>query len=132
VRSVPSGWTFGDANARNGWSKYTLNDVVSAQGLVVRLTASCDTANTIEKPSDRPGVRRYEHSNPVPAGPPIAWYSVFDGGCVSAEFRSPSGVDTALARQASSAVGLVARSELQDALDERSNGRLQLDPDQPR
>jgi tRNA A-37 threonylcarbamoyl transferase component Bud32 len=130
VRSVPSGWTFGDANARNGWSKYTLNDVVTAQGLIVRLTASCDTANTIEQPSDQPGVRRYERSTPVPSGPATAWYSVFDGGCVSAEFRSASGVDAALARQASAAVGLVARSELQHALDERSNGRLQLDPNE--
>jgi tRNA A-37 threonylcarbamoyl transferase component Bud32 len=130
VRSVPSGWTFGDANVRNGWSKYTLNDVVTAQGLVVRLTASCDTANAIEKPSDQPGVRRYERFNPVASGPATAWYSVFDGGCVSAEFRSTSGVDTALARQASAAVGLVARSELQHALDERSNGRLHLDPNE--
>ena len=38
-------------------------------------------------------------------------------------------VDTALASQASSAIGFVTRPALQRALDQRSNGRLQLDPD---
>ena len=31
VRSLPAGWGFGGANVRNGWSKFTLNDVVSPQ-----------------------------------------------------------------------------------------------------
>jgi tRNA A-37 threonylcarbamoyl transferase component Bud32 len=129
VRSVPSGWAFGGANARNGWSKYTLNDAVSSQGLVVRLTASCETADAIEKPSDQPGARRYERSEPGRSGPATIWYTVFDGGCVTAQFRSASGVDAALARHASSAIGFATRSELQHALDERSDGRLQLDAD---
>jgi hypothetical protein len=43
VRSTPAGWTFGGANVRNGWSKFTLDDVVSSRQLVVRLTAACDT-----------------------------------------------------------------------------------------
>ena len=32
VQSVPPGWRFAGANVRNGWSKYTLNDVVSCPG----------------------------------------------------------------------------------------------------
>ena len=40
VRSLPEGWTFGAANVRNGWSKFTLDhDRVGKPALVVRLTA---------------------------------------------------------------------------------------------
>jgi tRNA A-37 threonylcarbamoyl transferase component Bud32 len=128
VESVPSGWSFGGANVRNGWSKYTVNDVLTSQGLIVRLTATCDTAGTVEKPSDQPGARRYERPEPSRTGPPTIWYTVFPGGCITAQFRSASGVDTALASQAASALGFATRAELRQALDERSNGRLQLDP----
>ena len=128
VRSVPSGWRFGGANVRNGWSKYTLNDVVSSQGLIVRLSATCDTVGAIERPSGQPGARRYERSEPGRAGPATVWYTVFDGGCITAQFRSASGVDAALANEATSAIGFTTRVELEHALDERSNGRLHLDP----
>jgi tRNA A-37 threonylcarbamoyl transferase component Bud32 len=129
VHSLPPGWGFGGANARNGWSKYTLNDVVTPQGLVVQLAAACDIAGAIEKPSDQPGTRRYERIEPGRSGPATIWYLVFEGGCATAQFRSASDVDTALASQASSAIGFVTRPALQHALDQRSNGRLQLDPD---
>ena len=129
VRSWPAGWGFGGASVRNGWSKFTLNDVVNPQKLVVRLTAACDTTGAIETPSDQPRARRYERTEPDSSGPATMWYIVFEGGCVTAQFGSPSDVDAALAREASSAIGFATRPALQQALDERSNGRLQLDPD---
>ena len=73
--------------------------------------------------------RRYERTEPDRSGPATTWYIVFEGGCVTAQFGSPSDVDVALAREASSAIGFATRPALQQALDERSNGRLQLDPD---
>jgi hypothetical protein len=54
---------------------------------------------------------------------------VFPGGCVTAQFHSTSDTDAALTSQASTAVGFATRLALQQALDERSNGRLHLDPD---
>jgi hypothetical protein len=57
------------------------------------------------------------------------WHAVFEGGCVTAQLRSAGNVDAALARQTSSAIGFVTRAALRQAVDERSNGRLQLDPD---
>ncbi len=129
VKSVPPGWRFAGANVRDGWSKYTLNDVVTAQGLVVRLTATCDIAGATETPSDQPGARRYERADPGRSGPATTWYTTFEGGCLTAQFRSASDVDAALATQASSGIGFVTRAALQQALDERSDGRLQLDPD---
>jgi tRNA A-37 threonylcarbamoyl transferase component Bud32 len=129
VHSLPPGWGFGGASARNGWSKFTLNDVVTPQGLVVRLTAACDIAGAIEKPSDQPGTQRYERVEPGGSGPAPTWYLLFKGGCVTAQFRSASDVDAALASQASTAIGFATRPALQHALDQQSNGRLQLDPE---
>ena len=65
VRSLPEGWTLGAANVRNGWSKFTLDhDRVGKPALVVRLTADCDTTGAIPTPSDQPGTRRYERTEP--------------------------------------------------------------------
>jgi len=129
VRSLPAGWTFGAANARNGWSKFTLDhDRVGTPALVVRLTANCDTTGAVPTPPDQPGTRRYERTEPGHSGPAATSYTVFPGGCVTAQFRSTSNGDASLIDQAASAIGFTTRPALQQALDRRSNGRLHLDP----
>jgi hypothetical protein len=57
------------------------------------------------------------------------WHTVFEGGCVTAQLRTARNVDTTLAIQASTAIGFATRTALQHALEQRSNGRLHLDPD---
>jgi hypothetical protein len=56
---------------------------------------------------------------------------VFPGGCVTAQLNSendsPEVVDE-VSGQASQVIGFVPRADLAEALDERSDGRLQLDP----
>ena len=66
VRSLPEGWTFGAANVRNGWSRFTLDhDRVGRPALVVRLTADCDTTGGDRPhPPTEPGTRRYERTEP--------------------------------------------------------------------
>ena len=129
VRSLPEGWTLGAANVRNGWSKFTLDhDRVGHPALVVRLTANCDTTGAIPTPSDQPGTRRYERTEPGQLRPPTTWYTVFPGGCVTAQLRSTNNGDASLIDQAASAIGFTTRHALQQALDQRSNGRLHLDP----
>ena len=56
------------------------------------------------------------------------WYAVFPGGCVTARLRAVSRADAAVVTDAASIVGFATRQGLQQALDQRSNGRLQLDP----
>ena len=125
VRSLPEGWTFGAGNIRNGWSKFTLDhDRLGAPAVVVRLTATCNTTGAIPTPSDQPGTQRFERRNPAPVS---SWY-VFPGGCVTIQFRSTGNGDASLVDQAASAVGFSTRRALQQALDERSNGHLHLDP----
>ena len=99
----------------------------SSPALVVRLTADCDTTGATPTPSDQPGTRRYERTEPGHSGPPTTWHTVFPGGCVTAEFRSTSNGDASLIDEAASAIGFTTRPALQQALDQRSNGRLHLD-----
>jgi hypothetical protein len=130
VRALPEGWSFGAANVRNGWSKLTLDhDRVGKPALVIRLTATCDTTGAVQTAPDQPGAQRYERTEPGQAGPPTSWHTVFTGGCVTAELRSSSG-DASLIDEASSAITFTSREDLRKALEQRSNGRLHLDPDQ--
>ena len=129
VRSAPAGWTFGGANVRNGWAKFTLNDAVTSDKLVVRLSAACDTSGAIQRPSDQAGARRYERRETSGSAPATTWYTVFPGGCVTVELHAANDADAALTDQASTSVGFTTRQALQQALDERSDGQLRLDAD---
>ena len=60
-----------------------------------------------ETPSDQRGARRHERTDPGRSGAATTWYTTFEGGCVTAQFRSASDVDAALATQASSGIGFV-------------------------
>jgi hypothetical protein len=128
VRSLPDGWTLGATNVRNGWSKFTLDhDRVGEPALVVQLTADCDTTGATPTPSDQPGTQRYQRTEPGHSGP-TTWHTVFPGGCVTAQLRATNNGDTSLIDQAASTIGFTTRHALEQALDQRSNGRLHLDP----
>jgi len=61
----------------------------------------------------------------------LIWYEVFAGGCATIQLRSAGHAPEMLAEvtaQASHVIGFVARRNLAQALDERSEGRLRLDP----
>jgi hypothetical protein len=126
VRTLPAGWTVATAKAKNGLSEFTLAHDPDSQAVVVRLTAACTTSGAAEWPSGQPGVRRYERADATGSGQ-ITWYTVFTGGCVTAQLH-PAGNTAVFAGQASSVLGLTTRRSLQQALAARSNGRLHLDP----
>jgi membrane-associated phospholipid phosphatase len=128
VRTLPEGWTLGAANARNDWSRFTLDhDRLGRPALVVRLSARCDITGATRTPSDQPGTQRYERTRPGHPGPAIA-YTVFPGGCVTTELRATNDPDASIIDEAASTIGLTTRHTLQQALAQRSNGRLHLDP----
>jgi hypothetical protein len=130
VRSLPEGWTRGAANVRDGWSTFTLDhDRVGRPAVVVRLTAHCDITGATPTPSNQPGTRRYARTD-AGHSRPTTWHTVFAGGCVTAQLRATNNGDSALIDQAASAIGFSTRDALEHALDERSNGRLHLDPGQ--
>jgi tRNA A-37 threonylcarbamoyl transferase component Bud32/membrane-associated phospholipid phosphatase len=134
VPSLPAGWRFmtlGDgalpSAARNGWSMFSLAKY-QAGALVVRLDAACDTTGAIQQPADRPGTRRYQRTGQGGSDLVATWYTVFPGGCVTAELHSTDPTDAAMANEARSMIDFTTRQALQQELERRSDGRLRLDP----
>jgi tRNA A-37 threonylcarbamoyl transferase component Bud32/membrane-associated phospholipid phosphatase len=134
VPSLPAGWRFANVSegprpsaARNGWSMFTLRKYLVGS-LVVRLTATCDTAGAIQRPPDQPGAQRYERTDQGSSGRAATWYTVFPGGCVTAQLQGTSAADAGFATEARSIIDFTTRQALQQALEQRSGGRLHLDP----
>jgi len=127
------GWRMLGANARNGWSGFTLDhDRAGSRAVVVRLTPACDPAGATQMPSQRPGVRHYERTERTTDRFAATWYDQFPGGCVTSRLRSTTDIEGRFATQAPLVLGFTTRQALQQALEERSNGRLHLDPPAPR
>jgi membrane-associated phospholipid phosphatase/tRNA A-37 threonylcarbamoyl transferase component Bud32 len=134
VPSLPAGWRFVTISensrpsaARNGWSLFTLAKY-QVGFLVVRLSATCDTTGAVQQPSDQPGAQHYERSNQSGSGRAATWYTVFLGGCVTAQLDWTSAADAGIVTEASSVIDFTTRQALQQALEQRSAGRLHLDP----
>ena len=108
VRSLPAGWTFAGATSRNGRSVITLdNDLAGPGALELILGDRC-------APDGNSG-----------------WHEVFPGGCLTIRMHVPAAaaaIEPVLSRQAQVIVGNVTRVALQQALDQRSAGRLRLSP----
>ena len=127
------GWTVAGANARNGWSQFTLDhDRAGERAVVVRLSAACEPAGATERPSQRPGVRHYEHTERLPSSFIATWWDRFPGGCVTSRLHSTSDIQGMFATEAPLVLGFTPRQTLQQLLEERSSGRLHLDPTEVR
>jgi hypothetical protein len=96
--------------------------------LVVRLSATCDTTGAVQRPSDQPGAQRYERTGQGLSGRAATWYTVFSGGCVTEQLDWTSAADAGFATEARSILDFTTRQALQQALEQRSGGRLHLDP----
>jgi hypothetical protein len=94
----------------------------------VRLSATCDTTGAVQRPSDQPGAQRYERTGQGHSGPSATWYTLFPGGCVTAQLDWTSAADPALVTEAESLIDFTTRQTLQQALEQRSGGHLHLDP----
>ena len=96
--------------------------------VVVELTASCDLTGATEVTSEQPGARRYLRIDHDAPGFSATRAYAFPGGCVTARISAPAASGRQLTTETSSAIGFTTREELRQALSQRSDGRLQLDP----
>jgi tRNA A-37 threonylcarbamoyl transferase component Bud32/membrane-associated phospholipid phosphatase len=129
VRTRLPGWTVADVAVNDGRSVIALDqDRAGTEAVLVRLAAVCDTAGTVETPSQAPGVRRYERVDHATDAFGATWYDRFPGGCVTYRLRSTSDVAGSFAVELPSLLGFTSRDGLRQALRQRSDGRLQLDP----
>jgi hypothetical protein len=73
-------------------------------------------------------VRRYQQTDRASTEYTATWYDQFAGGCVTYRLRSTDDIDGRFATELSTLVGFASRETLDQALSQRSDGRLQLDP----
>ena len=133
VRFLPVGWNVAEVAVNNGRSLLTLNhDRAGDRALVVRLTAACEVNGAVQGPSATPGVRHYQ-AMASPTGQFTAtWYDQFPGGCVTSRLHLTTDPNGEFAAQAPQVLGFTTRTALAEALSQRSDGRLQLDPEATR
>jgi tRNA A-37 threonylcarbamoyl transferase component Bud32/membrane-associated phospholipid phosphatase len=133
VRSLPTGWTVRSVTVNDGRSVLTLdNDRAGTGAMVVRLSAGCDIGGAIQVSSDQPGGRRYTRIESLAPQFSATRLDVFAGGCISMHLTAPAAHRAELATEAPQLLGFTTRQALQQALEQRSDGRLQLDPGKAR
>jgi membrane-associated phospholipid phosphatase/tRNA A-37 threonylcarbamoyl transferase component Bud32 len=132
VSSLPVGWSLRTLTVNNGRSTMSLDhDRAGSSAIDVRFAESCDVAGATEVAGDVPGARRFERAPTDGSDTVLTWYEVFSGGCATVQLSSQSRVPEVLdevTAQAPEVLGFVTRAELAAVLDDRSDGRLQLDP----
>jgi membrane-associated phospholipid phosphatase/tRNA A-37 threonylcarbamoyl transferase component Bud32 len=129
VRSLPVGWTVANVAVNDGRSVLMLNhDRAGDAAMVVRLTASCAPNGAVEGPSQTTGVRHHQRIESRTGEFTVTWYDQFPGGCVTSRLHLTTDPNGELAAQAPHVLGFMTRAALREALSQRSDGRLQLDP----
>jgi tRNA A-37 threonylcarbamoyl transferase component Bud32/membrane-associated phospholipid phosphatase len=130
VRPLPVGWSVADVAVNDGRSVLTLDhDRAGDAALVVRLTPACDPGGAVEGPSPVAGVRHFQRiESGTGGGFGATWYDRFPGGCVTSRLRLTTDPNGEFAAQAPQVLGFTTREALRRALDQRSGGRLHLDP----
>jgi tRNA A-37 threonylcarbamoyl transferase component Bud32 len=134
VRALPVGWSVANVAVNNGRSVLTLDhDRAGDAALVVRLTAACDPSGAVAAPPQLAGVRHLQRTESRTGGEFAAtWYDQFPGGCVTSRLHLTTDPNGEFAAQAPQVLGFTSRAALQQALSQRSDGRLQLDPEDGR
>ena len=127
------GWSFGLLTVNNGRSTITVDhDRAGPKAIDLRFADSCDVTGATEVAADVPGARRFERRPIDGTDTILTWYEVFPGGCATVRLSSRN--HSADVRGRGDRAGRSGdrashpAPDLARALDERSDGRLQLDP----
>jgi hypothetical protein len=122
----------GKVTVNDGRSVLSLDHDRAGPGvLVIWLTATCDTRGATEVSSDQPRVRRYQRIDRQTPRFEATRFDRFQGGCVTARSAVPAANQAEVNSQLATILHYTSRQALQQALDQRSGGRLRLDPPTP-
>jgi hypothetical protein len=113
IAALPSGWTVGGTDIRNGQEQFWLDsDQAGSRAVTITLTAACDTSRASRIPSDQPGAARFER--PLSLQPQFALQRMytFAGGCVTYQFSFVAGAAPSLAIPVDTAIAFEPRSRL--------------------
>jgi hypothetical protein len=131
VQLMPVGWSVAEVAVNNGRSLITLqHDRADKSAVVVRLSSSCDLTGATEVTSEQPGARRYLRIDRNAPEYSTTRAYVFPGGCVTQRFSAAAPSELRMSNSASTEFGFTTREQLRQALEQRSDGRLHLDPGQ--
>ncbi|HWD47769.1 MAG TPA: phosphatase PAP2 family protein [Actinomycetota bacterium] len=129
LRSLPTGWTVGLVTVNNGRSVILLDHDRAGAGVVtLRLTAACAPQGATEVTADQPQIRRYQRIDRLAPRFEATRFDLFPGGCVTAQTAVPAANRAEVTGELSAMLDYTTRQTLQRALDQRSGGRLRLDP----
>jgi tRNA A-37 threonylcarbamoyl transferase component Bud32 len=129
VRTQVPGWKVAEVSANNGRSVIVLDhDRAGKRAAVVGLAGDCDTSGAVPMPSPQPGVTRYQRFDQSTSVFGATWYDRFPGGCLTYRLHSASDLEGSFAIELPGLLGYTSRETLRQALSQRSNGRLHLDP----
>jgi tRNA A-37 threonylcarbamoyl transferase component Bud32 len=125
---LPDGWEVARITVNDGSSVITLYDRLGLGTVVVWLTADCDVRGASLVPPAQPEVRRYLRTEGLAPQYSATRFEVFPGGCVTTSLTAPPVHQERVTSQAGALLGLTSRQTLQHMLEQRSDGRLHLDP----
>ena len=129
LRSLPTGWMVGRVTVNNGRSVILLDHDRAGAGVVtLRLTAACAPQGATEVTADQPQIRRYQRVDRLAPRFEATRFDLFPGGCVTAQTAAPAANRAEVTGELSAILGYTTRQGLQQALDQRSDRRLRLDP----
>jgi hypothetical protein len=129
LRPLPAGWSVAQVTVNDGRSVIPLNHDRAGPGvLVLELTAACDIRGATQMQSNQPQVRRYQRIDRLAARFEATSFDRFPGGCVTAQAAVPAANRAEVTSQLATILHYTSRQALQQALDQRSGGRLRLDP----
>jgi tRNA A-37 threonylcarbamoyl transferase component Bud32/membrane-associated phospholipid phosphatase len=132
LHPLPVGWMMGNVTVNDGRSVIRLHHDRAGPGvLVLRLTATCDTRGATPVPSSQPQVRRYQRIQRQAPRLEATRFDLFPGGCVTAQAAVPAANQAEITGQLATIPSYTTRQALQQALDQRSGGRLRLNPPTP-
>jgi hypothetical protein len=128
VRDLPVGWSLGNVAVNDGRTVITLLHDRAGHAMEARLTAACDPGGAAEAAPGQPGVRRYQRVERQAPAYQAVRYEAFPGGCLTTRITAPQKHQAEVAAGSATILGFASREQLRRALEERSDGRLHLDP----
>lgn len=129
LEGIPLGWDVSGVEATDEDARFWLDsDRDGRRAVEIRLDGSCDTTGATRIPSDREGMERWERVTQVTPRYEGTRFYLFEGGCISVVFRLAGENRAEPLGFATQGVGAVPRDAVREAVQEQTDGRLELDP----
>jgi hypothetical protein len=126
ISSFPTGWSYDGMKVQTGDGRFWLSSDRAGHRVVeVVLAARCDVTGAVQIPSDEEGTERYERLGRVAARFSGSRYYLFEGGCVTYQFRLPQEDWSAVLTHATAALSFFSREDLSRTLREETEGLLE-------